>query len=294
MTTYRLTEGATLVLRVDDGPWQTLVFAGAKLQGAITTVAGELQATGEDLAETIGVLDGITGAIDGAGNLVLSTVDTGETTVIEVDPVASTAAAALGLGPGGTVTASGHGPGSASLTSVHSGPYALPPAASMTVDVDGKARKVTFGDEEHQQWTAEDVAAQINRQLRRQIRHQVARATGDGRVRITSPTRGVGSRLTVTEPAADVPDAAAVLGFTGEAAHSEPYRTEPARLACRPAAETAVVENLTSAPIELQLPTGRSVLPARGRLVVARDMAADGLLLRLVAQGTVRMSPERN
>jgi hypothetical protein len=290
MTTYRLTDGATLVLRVDDGPWQTLVFDGATLQGAITTVAGELQTTGEDLAETVGALDGVTGTVDGEGNLVLSTVDTGETTILEVDPVASTAAAALGLGPGGTITASGYGPGSASLTSVHSGPYSLLPAASMTVHVDGKARKVTFGDEEHEPWTAEDVAAQINRQHRR----QVARVTGDGRVRITSPTQGVGSRLTVTEPADDVPDAAAVLGFTGEAAHSEPYRTEPGRLTCRPAAETAVVENLTSAPIELQLPTGRCVLPARGRLVVARDMAADSLLLRLVAQGTVRMSPERN
>lgn len=289
MTSYRLTDGATLVLRVDDGPWQTLVFDEAKLKGASTTVTGELQTTGADLAETIGELDGITGTVDGDGKLVLSTVNTGETTVLEVDPVASTAAAALGLGPGSAVTASGLGPGSASLASVHKEPYALPSAAAMTVHVDGKARKVTFGDEGHEPWTAEEVAAQINRTLRR----QVARATGGGRVRITSPTQGVGSRLTVTEPASDVPDAATVLGFTGEAAHSEPYRTEPGRLICRPAAETVVVENLTSAPLELQLPTGRSVLRARGRLVVARDLAADSLLLRLVAQGTVRMSPER-
>jgi len=288
MTTYRLTEGATLVLRVDDGPWQTLVFDEAKLKAA-TTDAGELQTTGEELAETISALDGITGAVDGEGRLVLSTVETGETAVLEVDPVASTAAAALGLGPGGSVTASGLGPGSASLTSVHSGPYALPSKASMTVYVDGKARKVAFGDEEHPPLTAEDIADQINRQLRR----QVARATGDGRVRITSPTQGVDSRVSVTEPASGVPDAAAVLGFTGGAAHSEPYRTEPGRLTCKPAAETAVVENLTSAPIELQLPTGRCVLPARGRLVVSRDLAADSLLLRLVAQGTVRTSPER-
>ena len=57
-------------------------------------------------------------------------------------------------------------------------------------------------------------------------------------------------------------------------------------------ADTAVVENLISAPVELHLPTGRSVLPARGRLVVARATAADGLLRRLVAHGTVRISPE--
>ena len=240
MITYRLTEGATLVLRVDDGPWQVLVFDAAKLQGAIATAAGDLRTTGEDVAKTIGVLDGMTGAVDGEGKLVLSTVDTaGGTAVLEVDPVASTAAATLGLGPGGTVTASGYGPGSASLTSVHSEPYALPPATSMTVHVDGKTRKLSFGDEEHQPWTAEDVAAQINRQLRR----QVARATGDGRVRITSLTQGVGSRLTVTEPAADVPDAVAVLGFTGEAAHNEPYRTEPGRLVAQGTVRTSPERN---------------------------------------------------
>jgi hypothetical protein len=288
MTTYRLSDGATLVIRVDDGPWQSLRFDAAKLEGA-TTAGGELEATGEALAKTVGALDGITGAVDEEGRLVLSTVDTGETAIVEVDPIASTAAAALGLGPGSTVSANGLGPGSASLTSTNSEPYVLPPDASMTVHVDGKVRKVGFGDEEHLPWIAEDVAAQINRQLRR----HVARATGDGRVRITSPTQGVGSRLTVTGPASDVPDAADVLGFIGDATHSEPYRTEPGRLTCQPAADTVVVENLTSAPIELQLPTGRCVLPARGHLVVARAIAADTLVLRLAAQGTVRMSPER-
>lgn len=83
MTIHRLTEGTILGLRVNDGPWQTLVFdAAAELQGATSS-----------------------------GN------ENGETAVPEADPVASTAAA-------------------------------LPPTASMTVDVDGKA---TFGDEEHQQ-----------------------------------------------------------------------------------------------------------------------------------------------
>lgn len=289
MTSYRLSEGATLVLRVDDGPWQTLVFDADSLLGATATNGGELQATGAELAEAIGTLDGVTADVDADGALELATVGTGESTILEIDPVASTAAAALGLGADGTVAARGHGPGSAVLTSVNGGPYALPPTASMTVHVDGRSRKVRF-DDEHEQWSADDVAARINRQLRR----SVARATGDGHVRITSPTLGVGSRLNITPPATDVPDAAAVLGFTDGAAHSDPYRTAPARLVCRPAADTTVVENLTSAPVELQLPTGRCVLPARGRLVVARGTAADGLLRRLAAHGTVRMSPERN
>jgi hypothetical protein len=288
MTSYRVAEGATLVLRVDDGPWQTLVLDASSVPDATATDAGELEVTAAGLADAIGALDGVTGAADD-GKLVLATVGTGESTVLELDREASTAAAALGLATG-AVTARGQGPGSAAVTSANPGPYALAPEASMTVHVDGKSRKVTFDEEEHDAWSAQDVAARINRQLRR----KVARATGDGRVRVTSPTQGVGSRLAVTGPAAELPDAAAVLGFIGEAAHSDPYHTEPARLVCRPAADTAVVENLTSAPIELQLPTGRIVLPARGRLVVARDTAADGLLRRLVTQGTVRMSPERN
>jgi hypothetical protein len=284
MTSYRVVEGAALVLRVDDGPWQTLVLDASSVPDATATDAGELEMTGAALADAIGAFDGVTGAVDDDGRLVLATVDTGESTVLELDREASTAAAALGLGTG-AVTARGQGPGSANVTSANPGPYALAPEVSMTLHVDGKSRKVTFDEEGHEAWSAQDVAARINRQLRR----KVARATGDGHVRVTSPTQGVGSSVVLTGRAADV------LGFIGEAASSDPYRTEPARLVCRPAADTAVVvENLTAAPIELQLPTGRIVLPARGRLAVARDTAADGLLRRLVTQGMVRMSPERN
>lgn len=288
-TTYHLPEDASLVLRVNDGPWQTLTFEPG-------------EATGEELAAASNGLDGIKSTVDDEGRLVLSTEETGETTVLEVDATASTAAAALGLsGTGTSASATGNGPGSATLTSVHAGPYELPADAALTVQVDGKSRNLTFGKESKESkestakdepWTAEAVAAHLNRQLRR----KVARPTGDGRIRLTSPTQGVGSSLDVTGPAA------AVLGFTGAAAHSDPYRSEPATLTCRPptgspgspaSTGNTVVENLTPAPIELQLPTGRCLLPARGRLVVAREIAADSLLLRLGAQGTVRMSPER-
>lgn len=280
MTAYRLTEGATLVVRVDDGPWQTLTFD-------VDSFADPEAATPGELAVAVAVgLQGVTAETDDGDRLVLVTDGTGETTTLEVS-ASSTAAAALGLAPGAHAT--GTGPGSARLTGAE-GPFAIPDKASMTVHVDGKARKVAFGEHEGD-WSPADAAENINTKLRR----AVARVTGDGRVRLVSPTQGVGSRLTVTGPAdPDTPDAAALLGFTGPASHADPYRTEPARLACRPAADTVVVENLTSAPIELQLPTGRCVLPARGRLVVARDTAADGLLSRLAAQGAVRTSPERN
>lgn len=269
MTSYRLVQGAALTLRAGDGPWQTVALAADD---------GEL--TGAELAEKLGGVDGVTASVDDDGRLVLASEDAGETSVLEVDP-ASTATAALGLGGG---AARGTGPGSAMLTSDLPGPYALKPATTLTVEVDGKSRKVTFDDEERDRWSAADVAARINRSVRR----KVARVTGDERVRITSPSQGVGSRLAVSGPAAEP------LGFGTTV--SDPYRTTPARLVCGPAtgSEAVVVQNLTAAPIELQLPTGRSVLPARGRLVVAGETAADGLLRRLEAQGTVRMSPERN
>jgi len=266
-----------LVLRVDDGPWQTVELDGQE---------GDEFA---ELAAAVSGLDGLTATVGDDGSLVLATEDTGEATTLEVDAEASTAA--LGLS---SYRARGQGPGYATLTGTRPGPYPLGSDAAMTLHVDGKARKVAFDEADHDEWSADEVAARINRQLRR----KVARGTGDGRVRIASPTQGVGSSLSVTGPDGDVPDAAEVLGFTGAAAESDPYRTAPARLICRPPAETAdtavVVENLTAAPIELQLPTGRSMLPARGRLVVTRDTAADGLLRRLITQGTVRMSPERN
>jgi hypothetical protein len=246
-----------LVLRVDDGPWQTVELEGAD---------GRLE--GEELAAAVGALDGITATVGEDGSLVLATEETGETASLEVE---------------GAPVARGRGPGHASLTGSEPGPYALPADAAMTLHIDGKSRKVTFDEADHDEWSAEDVAARINRQLRR----KVARVTGDGFVRITSPTQGVGSSVAVGPEAA-------VLGLAGE---SDPYRAEPARLVLRPPAgiaDTAVVENLTAGPIELQLPTGRSVLPARGRLTVTRATAADGLLRRLAAQGTVRMSPERN
>jgi hypothetical protein len=283
MTGYRLREGDTLALRVDDGPWQTVVFDPAHFPGATVDDTGGIEVSGADLAAAADALDGVTATVDDDGRVVLATADSGESAILEIDP-ACAAAAALGLGAG---VAHGAGPGHARLVGAAAGPYELPVGAELVVQVDAaKPRTMTFDEDGHEEWTAEQIAASINKQARR----KVAAATGDGHVRLASPTQGVGSRVEVGG------DAAAVLGFTGPAALSDPYRAEPARLVCRPAGSggRVVVENLTPAPIELHLPTGRQVLPARGRLVVGRDAADDALLRHLAAHGTVRTSPERN
>ena len=279
-STYALTEGATLVVRADEGAWQTVTFRAAMFSDIGAAVADEV-------AAAIDKLDGLTGSVDPQGRLVVATEETGEHAAVEVDVAASTAAAALGL-TAGRASANGSGFGAARLTGTAPEPFALTANASMTVHVDGKARKVTFKDARaNRPMSAATVAKAINTTLRR----KVARPTGDGRVMLTSPTIGVGSRLAVTAPRAkDVPDAAAALGFVDESAHTDPYPSEPARLVCAAVPDTASVVNLTAAPIELQLPTGRTVLPARGRLVIARDVAAEGLLVRLADQGSVRVS----
>jgi hypothetical protein len=279
MTGYRLHEGDTLALRVDDGPWQTVVFDSAHFPAATADDTGGIEVSGADLAAAADALVGIAATVDDDGRVVLATADSGESATLEIDP--GSAAAALGLGAG---VVRGAGPGHARLVGAEAGPYTLPAGAELVVQVDAaKPRTMTFDEDGPEEWTAEQIAASINKQARR----KVAAATGDGHVRLASPTQGVGSRVEVGGAAA------AVLGFTGPAALSDPYRAEPARLVCRPGGSTGrvVVQNLTPAPIELHLPTGRQVLPALGRLVVDRD---DALLRQLAAHGTVRTSPERN
>ena len=275
--TYRLAEGETLVLRTDDSPWQTATFA-------VADFADIGAATADEAAAVIDRLDGIAASANQAGYLVLATEETGEYAQIEVNVAASTAAAALGLAAD-RAGARGHGIGAARLIGTASEPFALPAHATMTVSVDGRTRKVAF--DAAGSADAATVAQVINAKLRR----KVARPTAEGRIMLVSPTIGAGSRLSVTPPGdRDIPDASARLGFVGAAAHTDPYPSGQARLVCTPTPDTALVVNLTAVPIELQLPTGRAVLPARGRVAVTRDVAADALLLRLVSQGAVRLS----
>jgi hypothetical protein len=274
-TTYRIADGSTLVVQAGDAPWQTITFHDADF-------ADPAAATAAELAAKLSDLDGIEAA-DDAGTLVLTSAETGEYAAVAVDTGASTAAAALGLT--GQPAAQGSGPGAARLVGSATEPFQLPEHAVLHVAVDGgKPRKVVLDLDGPAD--AETVAKAINGKLRRKL----ASHTAGGAVRLTSPTAGVGSSLAVTPPDDDAPDAAALLGFTGPRAATDPYPAAPARLRCQPYAGTAQLVNLTAAAVELQLATGRLVLPARGALPVSAETAAEPLLRRLAEQGVLRFA----
>ncbi|MBO0870770.1 MAG: hypothetical protein J2P15_19620, partial [Micromonosporaceae bacterium] len=249
--TYRIADGSTLVVQTGDAPWQSVTFHDADF-------ADPQAATAAELAAKLSTLDGIEAA-DEAGTLVLTSAETGEYAAVTVDVVASTAAAALGIT--GQPVARGSGPGAARLVGTGTEPFQLPEHAVLHVAVDGgKPRKVVLDLDGPVD--AETVAKAINSKLRRTL----ASRTAAGAVRLTSPTSGVGSALAVTPPEDDAPDAAALLGFTGSRAATDPYPAAPARLRCPRYAGTAQLISLTAVAVELQLATGRLVLPARGTL----------------------------
>lgn len=282
--TYRLSAGDTLVLRSDDAPWERVTFRKRDFADIAAATAAEVVAA-------LGRLEGLTADDDG-GLLVLASVDTGDASRVEVDTDASTAAAALGLLGGsasGPAAAQGSGLGPARLVGTTTAPFRIPAKARMTVRVDGRGRRVTLDAASGA--SAQHVVDALNTTLRRPI----ARATADDRVALVSPTLGVGSSLEVLGPDDDTaPDAAAVLGLTGDSALSEPYRSEPARLVCAPAPDATVVVNLTASPVEVHLPAGPVVLAARGRLLLPREVAAGPVLRRLAEQGSVRLERPRD
>jgi hypothetical protein len=280
--TYRLAAGDTLAVRADDGDWQHVTFRKKDF-------ADISAATAAEIVTSLAGLNNVTASED-AGRLVLTSDESGAGARVEVDLTASSAGAALGLASGaggadgGLVSARGTGLLAARVTSTNRAPFRLAAKSRMTVRVDGRGRTVTLGAATAA--SAQHVADAVNAALRR----KVARATADDRVTLVSPTVGAGSSIEVLGPAGDdVPDAAATLGFLGGAGHSEPYRSEPARLVCTPVPDGTVVRNLTAAPVELHLPGGAVVLPAQGEVVLPREIAASPALSQLAGRGTVRL-----
>jgi hypothetical protein len=282
MKSYALTGGDTLVFSVDGGAWETITFAAADF-------ADVGAATADELASVLNRSETLAASVDENDCLVLKTASKGGHTSLTIDLARSTAAAALGLAAG-QGHAQGAGLESARLVSAHAAPFRLPAGAQMSVVVDGQRRRFTFETEiTPGRATATEVVDVLNAKLKR-----VARVTRDSRVMLTSPSVGPGSRLEVEGPRPDSgkPDAAAILGFAGAVAVSQPYRAEPARLLCSGQVIGVSLVNLTAGPIELHLTAGPAVLPARGTIPLAAGDAASETLQRLIEQGAVRLGPQ--
>jgi hypothetical protein len=276
MTVYRLKEGDTLVVSVDDGAWETITLKASDFKNVEA-------ATAEEVAQVIQASGVLSARVDGSGNLVLATPTQGGHTSLEIDRERSSAAGALGL-LSGPARISGSGLQAARLVSLASEPFSLPKGAEMAVVIDGKKSRITF---DKKVTTAAEVAQTINAKAK-----GAARASRDGRVILTSPSVGPGSSIEVQSGRAESgeADAAAILGFSGAAALARPHSAEPGELRCVPASPGLTVTNLTSAPIELHFTTGAMVLPARGSAPLPSGEAAYGPLQRLIEQGAVRLS----
>ncbi len=284
MKTYPIAHGDTLVISVHNGAWETITFKAEDFQDSEA-------ATAEELVKVLNRSGDLAAYVDEEGSLVLATAIRGSHASLEIDLAHSSAAIALGL-IGEHTRARGAGLAAAHLVSGAVAPFALSPGAEMVVNVDGHRRRIIFDKKiTAGRATATEVAAVINDKLK-----GVARASRDNRVMLTSTSVGVDSRLEIERGRVEQgkTDAAAILGFVGAAALSQPHKADPARLICSAQRVGLRLVNLTANPIELHFPTGVVLLPARGSLPLTHDAVAHGQLQRLIAQGVVRLMPVTN
>lgn len=279
MRTYQLEDGATLVVSIDGGAWETIAFSKADF--------GDIgQATAAEVAKVLDGHDLLDASVDDGGDLVIRTATRGSTASLEIDPDRSTAAAPLGLSGGAAAT--GSGLQLARLIGLARAPFPLPAGAEMNVVVDGRRRKVTFDRGiTAGAATADEVVKEINARQK-----GVARVSRDDRVMLTSSTFGPDGAVEVRPP--DDPakmDAAGILGFVGAASVSRPYAAEPAVLRGTGPWTGLAIANLTAAPIELHLPAGPLWAPAGRTIPIDTAAAAHPALQRLIAQGAVRLMP---
>lgn len=279
MRTYRLEDGATLVVSVDGGAWEPIIFSKADF-------ADVAQATAAEVAKVVDGHDLLQASVDEAGDLIICSATRGSTASLEIDAERSTAAGALGLGGAPAATGSGLNP--ARLIGLATAPFPLPVGAELTVVLDGKRRKVTFSRGiTADAATADEVASAINSRLK-----GLARPTRDDRVMLTSSTCGPDSSIEVIGPGdSGAADAATILGFVGAASVSHPYTAEPAVLRAAGPWTGLALANLTATPIELHLPAGALWAPPGQAVPIAAEAAAHPALQRLIAQGAVRLMP---
>jgi hypothetical protein len=279
MNTYQLQDGTTLVVSVDNRAWETITFVASDFRDMAA-------ATAEELVQVLNRSEGLAASVDVQGCVVLATAVRGGHTSLEIDLTLSTAAAALGLA-GRPARAQGEGLRAARLVSLAAEPFALPSSAAMTIIVDGQELDIAFDSGlTAGQATAAEVVQVINAQL-----PKTADITRTGQVMLTSPSIGIGSTLAVRPGEGEgKTDAAAILGFIGAAAFDEPHKVEPARIVCSGRQMGLQAVNLTASPIELHLPTGTTVLPARGSVALLPGEVANSQLQRFIGQGVVRLT----
>ncbi len=279
MKTYQITDGDTLVVSVDNGAWETITFKAHDFQDMKT-------ATAEELAKVLNQSGDLAVYVDEKDSLVLATASKGSHASLEIDLAHSPVAASLGL-TSEHAQARGAGLEAARLVSLAAAPFALPLGAEMVIIADGRRRRITFDKGiTAGKATADEVAGVINDKLK-----GIARVSRDNQVMLTSTRVGADSRLEIEQGGQDKIDAAAILGFVGTAAFSQPYKAEPATLICSGQRVSLRVVNLTASPIELHFPAGIVLLPARGSLPLSPAASAHGQLLRLIEQGAVRLMP---
>jgi len=284
MKTYKLADGNTLVFSVDGGAWETIVFRKADFKDIA-------QAKAEEIAKCFEKIDNIKAKVDSQGCLVIASATEGGHTSLEINVANSTAAAPLGIVLR-NARMQGTGLQAARLISPIKEPFNIPKGAHMSILVDrGKSRTITFDrDITPGRTKAMEIVEIINKKLKKK---ELAQVTKEGRVKITSPTVGFGSKLEITPSSKsdEVKDAAAALGFVGVAAMSEPHPSHPATLVCTGDGLGVQIRNLTASPIELHFPSGSVILSAKGVLILTPADVAHGPLQRLLATGSVRLEP---
>lgn len=274
MRTYALATRTTLVVSVDGSAWQTIEFRSKDFRNI-------RKATADEIVAVLGRSKVVDAWSEADGSLVIASPARGAHASLDIDLANSTAAEALGVrAPESRAT--GSGLEAARLVGGNLGPFRIRTGDELTLAVDGRKKKVTFGRGISQgKATAVQVAAAVNAKV-----PGLATVGRDGQVILTSPTVGLGSSLEVSGAAA------APLGFAGAAGASRPHRAEPARILCTGRSSLLTAVNLTASPIELHFATGTAVLPARGSLPLAPVEAAHEPLQRLVLQGSVRLSKD--
>ena len=272
MKTYALSARATLVVSVDGGAWQTIQFRAKDFRNI-------QKATAKEIAKILTASKVLDAWVEADDTLVMASPSRGGHASLAIDLANSTAAAALGISAPES-RAAGSGLEAARLVGTAMEPFDLRPNDELTIAVNGRNRKITFGRGiKAGNAAAEQIVTAINK-----VVPGLAAAGRDGQVILTSPNVGLGSSLEVSGPSA------AALGFAGAAGFSQPHRAEPARILCTGRSALLIAVNLTASPIELHFATGTTVLPARGSLPLAPIEAAHEPLQRLVRQGSVRLS----